>query len=313
MVVNVKSLAELNIQLNVEVRAFAATCHSCLMDEHPGLRDEADETERSRRTRDPVSFPRCWFPTSYSARYPIALAAPRSVNCRSGTCCLSPTRTSLVRAAHRGVSSPQSSQKRRIRATPTRSLSSARTGTRCATAEEGADASPQHVWATMTPCSGCAEAGASRCSALSPPPPPRTALSHSLAQVEKELEKICRELLDVLERFLLPEDKTAEGQVFYWKMAGDYWRYLAEFATGDDRKAKAEKAKEKYEQATKTAVDQGLPPTNPIRLGLALNYSVFFYEILNLPQVRAWQRRACLWRLSNVSPSLPGCNPLRQQ
>lgn len=67
-------------------------------------------------------------------------------------------------------------------------------------------------------------------------------------------------------------------------MAGDYWRYLAEFATGDDRKAKAEKAKEKYEQATKTAVDQGLPPTNPIRLGLALNYSVFFYEILNMPQ-----------------------------
>jgi hypothetical protein len=85
---------------------------------------------------------------------------------------------------------------------------------------------------------------------------------------------------------LLPEDKTAEGQVFYWKMAGDYWRYLAEFASSEDRKGKAEKAKEKYEQATKTAVEQGLPPTNPIRLGLALNFSVFFYEILNMPQVR---------------------------
>lgn len=102
-------------------------------------------------------------------------------------------------------------------------------------------------------------------------------------KVEKELEKICRELLDVLERFLLPEDKTAEGQVFYWKMAGDYWRYLAEFATTEDRRMKAEKAKEKYEEATKTAVSQGLPPTNPIRLGLALNYSVFYYEILNQP------------------------------
>jgi 14-3-3 protein epsilon len=102
-------------------------------------------------------------------------------------------------------------------------------------------------------------------------------------KVEKELEKICKELLDVLERFLLPEDKTAEGQVFYWKMAGDYWRYLSEFASADDRKFKAEQAKLKYETATKTAVDQGLPPTNPIRLGLALNYSVFFYEILNMP------------------------------
>jgi 14-3-3 protein epsilon len=103
-------------------------------------------------------------------------------------------------------------------------------------------------------------------------------------KVEKELEKICHELLDVLEKHLLPEDKTAEGQVFYWKMAGDYWRYLAEFATADDRKAKAEQAKQKYEKATQTAATQGLPPTNPIRLGLALNYSVFYYEILNLPQ-----------------------------
>ena len=103
-------------------------------------------------------------------------------------------------------------------------------------------------------------------------------------RVEKELEKICQELLDVLEKHLLPEDHTAEGQVFYWKMAGDYWRYLAEFATGEDRKAKAESAKQKYEKATKTAQEKSLPPTNPIRLGLALNYSVFYYEILNQPQ-----------------------------
>ena len=74
-----------------------------------------------------------------------------------------------------------------------------------------------------------------------------------------------------------------EGQVFYWKMAGDYWRYLAEFAGGEDRKAKADEAKKKYEEATKVAQSKGLPPTNPIRLGLALNFSVFYYEILNMP------------------------------
>jgi 14-3-3 protein epsilon len=110
------------------------------------------------------------------------------------------------------------------------------------------------------------------------------AISSYRRKVEEELEKICKELLEVLDSFLLPEDKTAEGTVFYLKMAGDYYRYLAEFATADDRKAKAEAAKEKYEQASKTATSQGLPPTNPIRLGLALNYSVFFYEILSMPQ-----------------------------
>jgi len=103
-------------------------------------------------------------------------------------------------------------------------------------------------------------------------------------KVEQELERICAELLKVLEEHLLAHDKTAEGKVFYWKMAGDYWRYLAEFAQGDDRKTKAEQAKTRYEKATKVAQDEGLPPTNPIRLGLALNYSVFFYEILTEPQ-----------------------------
>ena len=50
------------------------------------------------------------------------------------------------------------------------------------------------------------------------------------------------------------------------------------------RAGRAPQAKSKYEKATKVAQDEGLPPTNPIRLGLALNYSVFFYEILNEPQ-----------------------------
>jgi len=102
------------------------------------------------------------------------------------------------------------------------------------------------------------------------------------SKVEAELEKICGELLKLLDESLLPKDGTTEGQVFYWKMAGDYYRYLAEFASGEDKRAKAQKAAEKYQQATKSG--QSLPATNPIRLGLALNYSVFFYEILNQPQ-----------------------------
>ncbi len=43
-------------------------------------------------------------------------------------------------------------------------------------------------------------------------------------RVENELEKICAELLRILEDHLLPKDNTTEGQVFYWKMAGDYYR-----------------------------------------------------------------------------------------
>ncbi|KAH9690707.1 14 3 3 domain-containing protein [Citrus sinensis] len=67
---------------------------------------------------------------------------------------------------------------------------------------------------------------------------------------------------------------------------GDYYRYLAEFKGADDRKEAADHSLKAYEAATAAAASE-LPPTHPIRLGLALNFSVFYYEILNSPE------RAC--------------------
>ena len=70
--------------------------------------------------------------------------------------------------------------------------------------------------------------------------------------------------------------------LFFISLITDFIRYLAEFQNGDTRKESASYALEAYQSASQIA-QQELPPTHPIRLGLALNYSVFYYEILNSP------------------------------
>jgi len=105
-------------------------------------------------------------------------------------------------------------------------------------------------------------------------------------KIEKELAAICNDILKVLDEHLIPTATSGESKVFYYKMKGDYHRYLAEFASGNGRKEAAEFSLIAYKSASDIAVTE-LAPTHPIRLGLALNFSVFYYEILNSPD------RAC--------------------
>jgi len=96
-------------------------------------------------------------------------------------------------------------------------------------------------------------------------------------QVEREMDEICKDVLDLLENILVKNSvKEDESRVFYLKMTGDYYRYLAEFISD---KGYDGKAAHFYAEALVIA-EKTLKPTHPIRLGLALNYSVCQYEIL---------------------------------
>jgi len=101
--------------------------------------------------------------------------------------------------------------------------------------------------------------------------------------VENELENICKEVISLLADSLLKtvNGKKDETEVFYLKMCGDYYRYLAEFRQTND--SYKEKSKEYYQKALDVAQDH-LPETHPTHLGLALNFSVCYYEILKQPE-----------------------------
>nr|XP_039258993.1 14-3-3 protein epsilon-like [Styela clava] len=104
-------------------------------------------------------------------------------------------------------------------------------------------------------------------------------------QVEKELKERCENIIALLDDHLIVNVTNTEAKVFYYKMKGDYYRYLAEFQCEGARKEAAENSLQAYKLASDASRD--LASTHPVKLGLALNFSVFYYEILNSPE------RAC--------------------
>jgi len=122
-------------------------------------------------------------------------------------------------------------------------------------------------------------------------------------KVEIELQGICDTILALLDGSLIPAAKDAEQKVFYHKMKGDYYRYIAEFTGGDKKSGAANSAKSAYDDAMGAASE--LAVTHPIRLGLALNFSVFHYEVLNNPDEACKMARTAfedaIAELDNVS------------
>jgi len=95
-------------------------------------------------------------------------------------------------------------------------------------------------------------------------------------QIEAGLYKDCENIIHIIQSKVLSKAVEAEPKAFFVKMVGDYYRYIAETAKGD----KLEQVKNGALKAYKEASEIALPPCNPIKLGLALNFSVFYYEVM---------------------------------
>ena len=96
--------------------------------------------------------------------------------------------------------------------------------------------------------------------------------------IERELNQICDDIQKIIDKYLVPNANDSETKVFFLKLKGDYYRYKCEFASGKDFDDACENARKVYEEAYEIA-KKDIPITNSTRLGLALNFSVFYYEI----------------------------------
>ena len=99
--------------------------------------------------------------------------------------------------------------------------------------------------------------------------------------IEKELSQICDEIQKIIDKYLIPNAPDTENKVFYLKLKGDYYRYKCEYLNGKDLEDVCIKADKVYKEALDIA-NKDLPISNSTRLGLSLNYSVFYYEIKKL-------------------------------
>jgi 14-3-3 protein epsilon len=102
------------------------------------------------------------------------------------------------------------------------------------------------------------------------------ALSSYKASIEGKLNKDCQNVIDTINNKVLAKPCDGEAKAFFVKMVGDYYRYIAENAKGALMESVKQNALKAYDEANKIT----LPPCNPIKLGLALNFSVFHYEVM---------------------------------
>lgn len=104
------------------------------------------------------------------------------------------------------------------------------------------------------------------------------ALAEYKKKIEEELQKDCQNIINMIKNDAMKTQQEAEGRAFFLKMVGDYFRYMAESAQGDKLAQARDGALQHYKEAETAGKE--LPACNPIKLGLALNFSVFYYEVM---------------------------------
>lgn len=98
------------------------------------------------------------------------------------------------------------------------------------------------------------------------------------SHIEQEIRDVCNQLQSVLDKYLIPNVEEYENEVYFYKLKADYYRYICEFAKEKEYEDNLKNSENFYKKAYNISI-KNLPVNNCTRVGLALNYSIFLYEI----------------------------------
>lgn len=95
------------------------------------------------------------------------------------------------------------------------------------------------------------------------------------SKIEEELANLLNQFISSIDNAFLVNPTSEPARILFLKMKADYCRYLAEI-----KRMKVQDVQQAYVTAYDAAMSS-LGPAHPLRTGIALNYSVFHYEILD--------------------------------
>jgi 14-3-3 protein epsilon len=107
------------------------------------------------------------------------------------------------------------------------------------------------------------------------------------ARISSSIQDTCCEAAGYIKDRIQPTCTTPDQRVYFEKLLGDFDRYRAEVLSGHPRDEAAVSALKHYTAAADASICN-LPSTDPVRLGLMLNFSIYYYEIMHNPE------RACI-------------------
>ena len=125
-------------------------------------------------------------------------------------------------------------------------------------------------------------------------------------KIELELTQSCQRICYILDSLLIKKAENIETKIFYRKLKGDLNRYVGEYAKDDLKEKVMKDGLTAYQEAIKMSKE--LPILNEVLLGLSLNMSLFYYEVMKETKKAIEISNECAIKIDKELPNFDATN-----